>query len=183
MNENQFYILTGGPGAGKTAILHELQKKGFRCIEEVARKTIKEQMAINGQGVPWGDLATYKDLLLKNEVESYRSAAKNKSLITFFDRGIIDLIAYDRRTQTPSSKELLDAAMSYTYNKNVFVTPPWKDIFCNDTERKQTFEEGVEVYENLVKVYAEYGFNVIEVPKLTVEQRAYHIIKFIIDSM
>jgi predicted ATPase len=53
----------------------------------------------------------------------------------------------------------------------VFIAPPWEEIFCSDTERKQTFAESVAIYHNLVKVYTEYGRTLIELPKTSIEDR------------
>jgi predicted ATPase len=37
-----FYTITGGPGSGKTSLINELQKRGYRCMAEVARQLIQE---------------------------------------------------------------------------------------------------------------------------------------------
>jgi predicted ATPase len=44
MNAPQLYVLTGGPGSGKTTLLTELARRSFRCVPEVARLIIQEQM-------------------------------------------------------------------------------------------------------------------------------------------
>jgi predicted ATPase len=38
------FILSGGPGAGKTTTLAELEKLGFACAPEVARHIIQQQV-------------------------------------------------------------------------------------------------------------------------------------------
>ncbi|MFB5945613.1 AAA family ATPase [Albibacterium profundi] len=53
MRNNNFYIITGGPGVGKTAVIDELQHVGFLTIREEARRIIKEQLSLGGDGVPW----------------------------------------------------------------------------------------------------------------------------------
>jgi predicted ATPase len=50
-NHDNFFVLTGGPGVGKTTLLGELEKKKFKCVPEVAREIIKEQMKIEGEGI------------------------------------------------------------------------------------------------------------------------------------
>ncbi|MBA3603521.1 MAG: AAA family ATPase [Parachlamydiaceae bacterium] len=62
------------------------------------------------------------------------------------------------------------------YNKKVFLAPPWKEIYCNDTEIKQSFEEALEVYDHLFKIYSDFGYEVIELPKTSVESRADFVI-------
>jgi predicted ATPase len=36
-------VFTGGPGAGKTALLTELERRGYRVVPEVARAIISER--------------------------------------------------------------------------------------------------------------------------------------------
>jgi len=48
-----YYVITGGPGVGKTTLLNALEIKGMRVIPEDARQIIKEQMQTNGEGLPW----------------------------------------------------------------------------------------------------------------------------------
>ncbi|MBB6259777.1 putative ATPase [Paenochrobactrum gallinarii] len=52
---DQFIILTGGPGAGKTSLLENLKKEGFQCSDEAGRGIIQSQNLINGPFHPWLD--------------------------------------------------------------------------------------------------------------------------------
>lgn len=52
-------MITGGPGAGKTTLIDELNRLNFITIPEEARKIIKEQISIQGDGLPWKDKALY----------------------------------------------------------------------------------------------------------------------------
>jgi predicted ATPase len=45
---NNWFILTGGPGSGKTSVLDHLSETGHIVVPEVARKIIQEQMAQQG---------------------------------------------------------------------------------------------------------------------------------------
>lgn len=47
--------------------------------------------------------------------------------------------------------------------------PPWKEIYKTDGERKQTWEEVVYILDKMKETYLEYGYEVIELPKDTVE--------------
>ncbi|MBT5403089.1 MAG: AAA family ATPase, partial [Crocinitomicaceae bacterium] len=38
------FIITGGPGSGKTAIINELSHRGIPCFSEVARSVIIQEM-------------------------------------------------------------------------------------------------------------------------------------------
>lgn len=179
MTNDKFFIITGGPGAGKTTLLNELRKRGYACIDEGARSIIKEQARINGDALPWKNLKLFKEQMFLYAQETYQQAIKNCEKITFFDGGILELIAYNRRTNTPNSTDLENALQIMHYNKKVFLAPPWQEIFCNDAQRTQSFEESVEVYNAIAKAYAEYGYELIELPQANVKERADFIINHI----
>jgi len=163
-------VITGGPGAGKTAILHELQRRGFACVPEAARQIIQEQVSSGGNAVPWLDTERYTSLMLKKSVGDYltHSGAEH---VTFFDRGILDTITHARINNLRLSEEAYSQAQTYRYNRKVFLAPPWQQIYETDSERKQTFEEALVSFRRNKEVYTEYGYDHVEIPVGTVETR------------
>lgn len=179
LKEN-FYIITGGPGVGKTSLLAALENSGFVCIPEAARQIIQEQMQTGGDALPWGNTEIYRDLMLDKSIADYLSAGQSCSdQIIFFDRGIPDTLAYSYLINLPVSEELGAAAQKYKYNQKVFILPPWEEIYQTDNERKQDFEEAVRTYEVLGKTYQNLGYELIEIPKMKITERAEFIIKTI----
>ncbi|MBD8007262.1 AAA family ATPase [Bacillus norwichensis] len=175
---DDFIIITGGPGAGKTTLLDELQKNNHRYVPEVARKIIQTQISSNGDALPWGNVTNYRDLMLDQSIEGYLSALSNPSnQPLFFDRGIPDTLTYSDLINIPTSKKLESAVKRYRYNKRVFILPPWKEIYKTDDERKQDFEEAVATYEVMFRTYEKLDYELIEVPKIGVKQRASFILK------
>jgi predicted ATPase len=172
-----FFVIAGSTGSGKSTLLDALKKRGYRCFEEVARLIIKEEMAKDGDALPWANVSSFKRKILRKSIESYKRALQSPNQITFFDRDVLDLVAYDRLTNTQSSEELLKAVDDLLYNNHVFMLPPWQEIYRTDLERRQTFEEAKQGYNNLVKVYQEYGRKLIEVPKVPVKERADFILE------
>ena len=71
ITKNNFYIITGGPGVGKTTLLEGLQQEGFNSVSEVARPIIKEQMETGGDALPWMDTRKYSDLMLSRSVDDF----------------------------------------------------------------------------------------------------------------
>jgi predicted ATPase len=167
---NRLYVITGGPGAGKTAILHELHRRGFACVPEAARQIIQEQVSSGGNAVPWLDTERYTSLMLKKSVEDYL-AHSGAAHVTFFDRGILDTITHARIHQLDLSEEDYSQAQTYRYNRKVFLAPPWQQIYSTDAERKQTFEEALVSFRRNKEVYTEYGYDLVEIPVGTVETR------------
>ena len=89
--------------------------------------------------------------------------------LTFFDRGVPDLIGYLSYRGLAPSPELLVSAADYT--PLVFMAPPWRQIFVNDAERPQTFEEASAIHRELCRAYRECGFTVLALPLATVAAR------------
>lgn len=164
------YILTGGPGAGKTSLLNELGRRGFTCSEEVSRKLIRREVAAFSSCLPWKDLSCFADRCLEQmlkELDKHPSAG-----LTFFDRGIPDIIAYLRLAGKPVKREFLEAGFEPSYEKKVFILPPWKEIYTNDAERWQSADEAAFIYKSIVETYSGFTYSLVEVPRLCLEGRA-----------
>ena len=63
-----------------------------------------------------------------------------------------------------------------SYNK-IFILPPWEDIYIADNERYENYEQAKLIYNHLVETYEKYGYNLIEVPKDTVDNRILFILE------
>ncbi|EOC0051065.1 AAA family ATPase [Cronobacter sakazakii] len=95
--------------------------------------------------------------------------------VVFFDRGIPDIIGYLNLCELPVPETLHDAALRLRYDATVFIAPPWKAIFTQDAERRQTFEEAVRTWEVMKRVYTRYGYELAEIPFATPRARAHWI--------
>ncbi|MGV0923710.1 AAA family ATPase [Empedobacter tilapiae] len=73
------------------------------------------------------------------------------------------------------SKHIIELVKQYRYNKTVFILPPWKEIYRTDNERKQDWNEAELTFEKMKETYVEFGYNIILVPKMTLQER----IKFV----
>lgn len=169
------YVITGGPGVGKTTLINKLKKNGFNTIPENAREIIKQQMEKGGVAVPWKNKALYAKLMLKASIADYNSIHEFSG-ITFFDRAIPDTLCY--MDMIGYNFEQADhLGYSNLYNRNVLMLPPWFEIYQTDNERKQTWEEAQFTYLKMKETYLKYNYNVITVPAETVENRVKFILK------
>jgi len=177
---SNFFVITGGPGVGKTTLIKELQRLGVQTMEEDARKIIKEQLANQSDALPWKNKTLYASLMYAAAVKSYnRLRAENKDSITFFDRGIIDTIGYMKMEGIPITAALLQESKKYSYNKHVFILPPWKEIYTTDSERKQDWKTAILTFEYMNETYQTFGYKIIVVPKTSLQERTAFILNHI----
>ena len=176
MINKKLYVITGAPGSGKTSILKCLsEKQGINIFQEPARSIISEQRSIDGQGIYDQDPYLFKELMLSRSVSQYLEAHEQQN-ITFFDRGIPDIIAYTDCFNLPAGAEE-KASDYYRYNPIVFYAPPWDAIFTNDEDRKLNFEQSCEFGEMLKIAYRHHGYNLNELPFTSPDERAKYIIE------
>lgn len=174
-NPNLF-VISGGPGAGKTTTLLELEKLGVPHVPEVARQIIQEQVKSGGTALPWGDRKRYTELMLERSIESFhQNTPAAKPLLA--DRGIPDTLGYARLIGLPDTHWIETACRQHRYAPRVFLAPPWREIYETDGERKQDFAEADRTYHVVMDVYRECGYKTIVLPKVSPLARAQFILE------
>jgi predicted ATPase len=172
----QRIIITGAPCSGKTTILQSLANMGYCTFDESAREIIKQELLKGSDVLPWQNLNAFSRTVLPFQIENHQNAGKG---LNFYDRGIPDIAAYQQKSNQPVFEELQQAINSYRYHKTVFITPPWKEIYENDSERKESFEEAITIHKFLVKSYSENDYELVEIPKLKLEERLNFILEYL----
>jgi len=163
------YVLTGGPCSGKTTLLDELGKRGYSIVEETARKIIKSHSNLSHK--------EKQERIFKSQLEIESSL---RDEIYFLDRSLIDVVAYSRFHNTEPPSLLKTTRLEKRYDL-VFVLEMLK--FKKDEVRIEQNEEDAKwAHRNVIKAYQEYGYNLIFVPKGSVEQRADFIERVICGS-
>jgi predicted ATPase len=92
---DRFFVLTGGPGSGKSTLIERLQSRGHAGSEEAGQAIIRDQVRIGGHGLPWRDPKACAELMPGWEMRSHR-VARDRPGTVFFDRGVPDMIGYLR---------------------------------------------------------------------------------------
>ena len=162
----QRIIITGGPATGKSSIITHLQQLGYNCFEEVSREIIQEQK-VN---------TAYKDFDFEAAVFNRRKEQfEHATGLHFYDRSMIDGIAYMRKNKVAVSREMLQTIEQCPYQKIAFIAPPWESVYHKDAERLEDFKEAEGIYQSLQEAYQSFGYQLIEIPLNTVEER----VKFI----
>jgi predicted ATPase len=168
---DRFVVITGGPGSGKSILIDTLASAGYGHTIEAGRAIIQQQLAIGGPALPETNPGLFAEMMLAWEMRSYHEAAQLPGLV-FFDRGVPDVEGYLRLMQLPVPQHIESAAQRYRYNRRVFIAPPWREIFTQDAERKQTFDEAVLTCESLARTYERHGYELVTLPLVSVAERA-----------
>ena len=171
---NLRFVITGGPGAGKTTILNALAERGYIYVSESARAIIRERLASGLSPRP--PLEQFGNDILQMDIARYRETRVTDHPV-FFDRGIVDALGILDQQNAISVEEAAVYVRSFPYNKVVLLMPPWEEIYSTDSERDQTFSESVQVFEGLRKWYARWGYETIEVPLTAIDQRVNFILQ------
>ena len=172
IDKPNFFLLTGGPGVGKTALIEGLRRRGERVVEETHRRLIRQEVASGGTALPWLDEAAYLARAAREDIAIFEAMADVKERV-FFDRGIIDSLP--QGGEAPAW--MVQAARELRYNRKVFVPQPWPEIYVQDAERKQTFEDCLATHVIITKVLRQLGYIPVEVPPAPVEARVDFILR------
>lgn len=167
-------MITGGPGVGKTSLLHALEARGMATVPETARAMIMEQQSNSGDALPWKNKKLYMDTMFQRSVESFESAQRDfrGADPVFFDRSFLDALCYASLEGLYVEPEMMAYATARRFNPMVFILPPWKGIYHTDAQRKQDWNEAVFTYNKMIQTYRGHQYELIEVPRCSVDARA-----------
>ena len=164
----KIFVITGAPGGGKTSIITELERRGFQCLPEESRILIKELVEVDSPVLPWRDLLAFNKLLLDRQIKQYLSAQDE---ICFLDRSFVDNIGYLKHSGVPMIEGISEVINKYRFNKTVFFTEPWEEIYTTDSERVEPFNVALRLSGFMKEAYIESGYEVISIPKLPISKR------------
>jgi predicted ATPase len=170
LHKPNFFVLTGGSSSGKSSIVEGLKERGHICVPEAGRIVVREERAAGKDGLPWINLARFRDLIFEKSLQAFEAHGQETRPV-FFDRSFIEAISCSKGLGVGVPERHQEIAASHRFNTKVFVTPPWQEIFTNDAERKTTFEGAVLDFETNVASYEGAGYALTEVPRLPVAER------------
>ncbi|GLB49291.1 ATP-binding protein [Neptunitalea lumnitzerae] len=162
-------VITGGPGSGKTSLINELLKRKFHCLPEISREIILEAKRQGIDQLFLKDPILFSEKLLHGRILQYKTIQVETPYL-FFDRGIHDVVAYMDFINNTYPDIFHNACEQYIYDK-VFMLPPWEEIYISDNERYESYEQAVAIFDSLKETYKRYGYELIEVPFGTIEER------------
>ena len=174
----QKIVITGGPGTGKSTIIHQLMQMEFTCMPEISRMITREAQKTGVDQLFLKDPLIFSELLLNGRIQQFMEADQQKDSKVFFDRGLPDVHGYLDFIGTNYPSKFTEQSFKLRYS-HVFMLPPWKEIYQNDNERYETFEESLRIYEFLLDAYRMTNYQIVTVPEGSIDQR----VNFILNSL
>jgi predicted ATPase len=171
----EIVVLIGGPGSGKTTLIQNLTEKGHTCYPEISREVTLNAREQGIEQLFLENPLLFSELLLEGRKKQYHNAVADESPVVFIDRGIPDVLAYMHYIGDAYPAFFDEACVEHKYTK-IFFLPPWEEIYTADEARYENYEQAKLIAGHLQETYRKYGYELIEVPKDTPDNRILFIL-------
>jgi len=171
-----WYVLTGTPGSGKTAIIRHLELDGCGVVEEAATDVIALEQALGRPEphlLPW-----FTDQIARLQRQRERLAGlahPDGAAPVFFDRSLVCTLALCRwlgREPSPLLAAEVDrVARERRYERSVFFVRN-QGFVAPTSARRISFAESLAFEDVHEQTYRELGFMLIDVPAGPLADRA-----------
>jgi len=164
--KSKWYVITGSASTGKTTLVNSLLKLGYLTVPEAARVLIDKEIK-KGKTIEEirKNEAEFQKKVLDIKIKAEKKLPKDR--IVFFDRGIPDSIAYYQICGLDIA-ELLKLCKEKTYRK-IFMLEQLP------VEKNYARVEDVDTINKiqilLRKAYSDLGYEIIDIPAMSVEKR------------
>jgi len=174
MRRTNWYVITGAPCSGKTAVINELEKRGYRVVHETARAYIDQQLAA-GRRLDQikADERAFENHILNAKLAIESALPANETI--FLDRGIPDSIAYFKLTGLNPAEPVSKSSL-LRYRRIFFFA---RLGFSADRVRSEDEQTAKKLDALLLESYRMLDYEVVHVPVLSIEKRVEFILKLL----
>jgi predicted ATPase len=174
----QKVILTGGAGVGKTTLLDLFKSRGYPVITESGREIyVSEQMKAKetsgyAPNLPSTNYLEFEELVIKRQLEKEKGLSQG---VYFLDRSLVDCLGmsiFQRKLLRTNVPQLIKKA---GYFHKVFLLSPL-DSYERDEQRRENKKEMLKMHKILRETYLSKGFDVVDVPAMSPEERVNYIL-------
>ncbi len=162
----RWFVITGAPCSGKTTVIKELQRRGYRCAPEVARAVIDARFA-EGMSIAQmrADEAAFQRSLIDAKVVLEKQLDPQE--VVFMDRAMPDSISYLKmKGIDPDDVSELSKRFRYAH---VFLFE--RLTFQEDGARVEDEKSSTFLDRQLELDYSSLGYEVERVPVMSIEER------------
>ena len=159
--------LTGAPGAGKTTLLDAAAATGLITSPEVARVLLQQP---GGMALRETDPRGFAEAMLEAHVHEFERHDGQAGPV-LFDRGVPDVVGFLDVSGLPVPKAVDAACRRLRYTGPILRAPAWADIYQQDAERIQNWEQAVASDVAVTAAWRRYGYEVIDLPFAGVMER------------
>ena len=166
------FVVTGAPGAGKTAIIRRLELDGFSVVEEAATDVIAAAQACGTDEI-WRH-PSFIDSVARLQRDRLIRASSQPDEVQFHDRCVVCTAALAVYLEFPLSRflrsELERVRREPIYERRVFFIRTLG--FITPTEaRRISFEDALRFERIHEETYREFGFELVSVEAGSVVKR------------
>ena len=167
------YIISGGPGSGKTTLVQHLRLLGYPTVRETAREIIEWNLERGGKILPWIDRDLFDAHLVDICAEDY--ARTSAFEIVFFDGCMLDVVPW--RVHLEQNTNKYEALIGeFSFDQNVFVPEPWDAIHFSNSARPFSFDDCISITEKIANFYRKHDFKVTMVPPMSPIKRTRYVL-------
>ncbi|MDL2351602.1 MAG: AAA family ATPase [Pseudomonadota bacterium] len=160
-------VLTGAPGAGKTTLLNAAAAAGLTTSPEVARVLLQQP---GGMELREADPLGFAEAMLEAHVREFERHVGQPDPV-LFDRGFPDVVGFLDVSGLPVPNVIDAACRRLRYTGPILRAPAWADIYQQDAERIQDWEQAVASDAAVTAAWRRYGYEPIDLPLAGVAQR------------
>lgn len=165
------FVISGCSGGGKSTLLTELESRGHFVVPEAGRRVVATALETQTDALPWVNPEAFVRACVTLHLADLKSCPEGLGS-TYLDRSLVDVISFLSFKSLPVPTDLASLLTPGPYAVSVFMAPVWAELFVNDAERQHSLEEAEAEYHHLRTCYVALGYRLIDLPRVSVTERA-----------
>jgi predicted ATPase len=170
--QTQICVIAGGPGSGKTSLLKAVGEgpSGFKVVPETAEEMIKAGIAV-GISVEEQrkDPVAWQFDLLQKDFDLFNTLANEAKEVVLTDTSFVETVVFSARAGIEMSPAIDSWLRNKRYKVVFFLAPI--NTYEHTAHRMEKHDECVQISNEVQAAYTQYGYTVVVVPLMPIEDR------------
>ncbi|MEK6872743.1 MAG: ATP-binding protein [Nanoarchaeota archaeon] len=184
----KIFVISGGPGVGKTSVVNELEKKGFNVLKEAARELSQSDKRFKEKSILEINKKDFQDAILGFQIKQIKELEKNERENNRKNKKINrnsendDKLGMGSRNDGKLKQEVAfsDRGLGDTFvyyvlasykipkdkfeyakkfrYEKIFILD-FLDFYEKDDLRKETIKEAEKIHDDIIKMYEKIGYD------------------------